>query len=431
MKRAFWILIVGVLSNAEGMNAVDLDSVLSEAQTVFRSICAPSTPRSIEFVEPASTIEINLSTLEGRSKLKQIREDDFQRPNRFTARVISSKPWNVTTEGLNLECPDGPMNYVVDYKGKKEGIPRYGSFLKHFDNSSSRKLLCKQVVKFLIKPEAVVPIEGFTEELNRYTEKLICLLMCREYVRAKQSLAIALMGHLFFKWHPEEFNTDKYKEVMVYPSRKNGRDIVSFSEEDMVKRFLNLWELYCNSESFQYSANFVGFPEVIDTLKANFLSRQLNKIKKIYNDFGYEGFSSLVSFSGKFKDDVTFMIEAQSKVPPELFVQKGIQPLLAGIMERLSEWKKAFEERFEEWNELKKGYFENANPPLLDDAKDDARSIYVELQDMCVEVECGVLKKFVCLRDPFEAAIRVMKDIKSVLKEESIVKAESALEEAE
>ena len=129
MKRAFWILIVGVLSNAEGMNAVDLDSVLSEAQTVFRSICyseyklvdgsnESSKPHSVKFSEQRG-VEIDLSKHEDRHRLKLIREDDPSRPIDFTVRLTAdSQVWRVTAgcrrksdSGWTLSNPDGLFPY--------------------------------------------------------------------------------------------------------------------------------------------------------------------------------------------------------------------------------------------------------------------------------------------------------------------------------
>ncbi len=55
MKRAFWILIAGILSNAEGMETKNdpIKPVLKEASRVFRKICCGGLPLA-EGITPSS-----------------------------------------------------------------------------------------------------------------------------------------------------------------------------------------------------------------------------------------------------------------------------------------------------------------------------------------------------------------------------------------
>ena len=88
------------------------------------------------------------------------------------------------------------------------------------------------------------------------------------------------------------------------------------------------------------------------------------------------------------------------------------------IINTLQNWQRAFSERFSEWEELKR-CFKEGDSSQLSDAKQDADDIYNELWDMCISVEQGQLREYVCLKDSFEKAIEVMNDIKKVLTEQN------------
>lgn len=366
MKRAFWILIVGVLSNAEGMNAVDLDSVLSEAQTVFRSICyseyklvdgsnESSKPHSVKFSEQRG-VEIDLSKHEDRHRLKLIREDDPSRPIDFTVRLTAdSQVWRVTAgcrrksdSGWTLSNPDGlfpypdgffnrktgewedkALNYVFGYNKElrlnehciPHGGPSYVELLRGFVGYEVHDR-CKQVADFLIlKPQSIDRIKTMTKHEVKYgdtkgkLEGLICLLMTSEYMRGSQALGIARMGHLSFKWHPEQFNINEYKKKMIYPPEGGSSAIMKCSEVEMINCFRELWKQSPYPEKVKHLD-----PDVQKVLKEDFLSRQLNKIKMIYADFldgEYESPSLIAPIPGSFRDVVAFMIRPQSPISPE------------------------------------------------------------------------------------------------------------------
>jgi len=108
-------------------------------------------------------------------------------------------------------------------------------------------------------------------------------------------------------------------------------------------------------------------------------------------------------------------------------LQKQLPAIVPSVnnLQNLQKWGDGFDERFSEWNELKTNYFENATSiSSLVEAKDDAMSIYEELQDMCIEIEQGSLKGNVFLQGYLGKGIEVMNDIKITLNKYSTVKTE-------
>lgn len=315
MKKMMFVVLSVAFTNAEGMN---LEGILRESRVIFDKICDSPIPRSAKF-DAQDKIQIDLSTHEGRRQLRCIRETNSFRPIDFFVKI--SKTWNVTAgcarkQDFALKNPDStypyvykgtirPINYIFDYKDQlnEYNVPRggdsYNFLLRGFTQPDEWRLLGKQVADFLMFKTP--------KQLTEQTEKLIGLLMSSEYMRGRQALAVARMGHLYLKWHPENFNNcNDYKEIMVYPKNGGSVEIMEYSKDQMGKKFEALWK------QSPYSSKVASLPkEIQEMLKVDFLIRQLNKIKMIYCDFWDEDFSLTAHIRGKFKDVVNRMISEQ------------------------------------------------------------------------------------------------------------------------
>ena len=315
MKKMIFVVLSVAFTNAEGVSIKD---ILRESRVIFDRICDSPIPRSAKF-DAQDKIQIDLSTHEGRGQLRCIRETNSFRPIDFSVKI--SKTWNVTAgcarkQDFALKNPNStypyeyngtikPINYIFDYKDQLNdrdipcGGASYNVLLRGFTQPDKWRLLGKQVADFLMFKTPKRPTEQ--------TEKLIGLLMSSEYMRGRQALAVARMGHLCLKWHPENFNRcNDYKEIMVYPKNGGSVEIMTYSEDKMYKNFKDLWN------QSPYSSKVVSLhKETQEMLKTDFFIRQLNKIKIMYSDFLEQEFLLITPIPGKFKDVVNRMIGEQ------------------------------------------------------------------------------------------------------------------------
>ena len=315
-------LLCATIFDVTGMdNDFNIEMIQRESLIMFVQICNCSIPHSVKFKDRTNVV-LDLSTHEGKRILKSIREDDYSRPIDFTVQLSPQRPkWHVTAgckrkSDFSLNNIDStypyqyngitkPINYVFGYKEGQlkdnnipSGGPTYTELLRGFTSPKEIHDMCKQVADFLIlKPQLIEKIN----EIDVKTAELIGLLMTSEYMRGRQALAVARIGHLYLKWHPGNFID--YKKIMIYPDKNGAVNIMSFSHKQMNDRFTMLWQ------QSPYSSRVASLPiDVQDILKTDFFVRQLNKIKMIYSDFLSEEFYLIVPIPGKFRDVVKLMI---------------------------------------------------------------------------------------------------------------------------